>query len=593
MQRCASCHEGVNDRAPRVEALGMMSPKKVYAALTTGPMVAMATGLSDVEKKTLVEYLTGQDIDRVSKPYPQVQCKNGSPWFDYARHPRASGWGIADTTNTRFIPAAVAQLPASDVGRLKLKWAFSFPNTFSPRSQPAVAGGAVFVGDNAGNLYALDAKTGCVHWTTPVENQIRTAFSVTDWAGDRGRSSAHAPTLYFGDGSVHTYAVNAVTGKVRWKTKIDDHPFARLTGAPTLQQSKQGNRLYVPVSSNETMMSPNPQYPCCTFRGSVTALDAETGEVIWKTYVIPTAPTERSRGAGIPHFGPSGAGVWDSPTLDEKRGRLYVGTGENHVSPVENGGAVVALGLSDGAITWVKQIYAGETYNESCAEGDHWNCPPEYKGRMGLDVSASPLLLRANDGKDILVAANKPGDVLGLDPDQEGKILWRRRISRGDYNWGVLFGMAVEGRTVFAGVHNKYSTNFDRGPYWGEEELGLYAMDGFTGEPIWTAPVSRDCHQPRCQGYAAALTAIPGVVFAGAKDGYFRAFDSATGKLIWEFNTAQTFQSLNGQPAHGGALNGPGAVVVDGMVFLNSGYPDGGFSNLTGNVFLAFSVDGK
>jgi len=326
----------------------------------------------------------------------------------------------------------------------------------------------------------------------------------------------------------------------------------------------------------------------------VSALDTDTGRVIWKTYAIPHVPTERAKSPqGVPQYGPSGAGVWDSPTLDEKRGRLYIGTGENHVSPAVNGGSVIALNLDDGSIAWVRQIYPQETYNESCHEGDHWNCPTEFRGRFGLDVSASPMLLKNADGQEVIVAANKPGDVIGLDPDRKGQILWRRRISRGDFNWGVLFGMAAEGATVFAGVHNKYSTNFDREPYWGEEELGLYALNGFTGKPLWQASVSRDCHQARCQGYAAALTAIPGVVFAGAKDGYVRAFDSTHGKMLWEFNTAQSFQSLNGRPAHGGALNGPGAVVADGMVYLNSGYPDGGFSNLIGNVLLTFSVDGK
>jgi len=497
---------------------------------------------------------------------------------------------MTGSRNTRFIPRDIAALAPENIKNLKLKWAFSFSNTSGNRSQPAIAGGAVFVGDQNGYLYALDADNGCVHWQLKVDDYIRTAISISDWQ-KRGKTAGDHPLLYFGDASVNAYAVDAVTGQLRWKAPLRDHPYGLMTGAPTLRQSSGGSRLYVPVSSFEEGLAANADYRCCTFRGSVVALDAGSGEIIWRTYVIPTAPTEQSKnGKGVAQFGPSGGGVWNSPTIDEARQRLYVGTGENDSSPTENGGAVVAIDLADGKIAWVFQAYAKEAYNASCRgsgmNGDGSSCPEEFKGRYGLDVSSSPLLIRAEGGQEIIVAAQKPGDVFGLDPDRNGRVLWRRRIARGDYNQGVLFGMAAEGSSVFASVHNKWGTNFDKGPYWGEEELGVYAMDAFTGEPGWMAPVADQCHSGRCQGYAAALTAIPGVVFAGAQDGWLRALDTSSGKVLWEFNTAQAFVAVNGEKAQGGEINGPGPVVVNGRVYLNSGYGNG-------NAFLVFSVGGK
>ena len=596
-QHCAACHNGAETRAPAKLALSFMMPEKIYQALSDGRMRDMARGLSDGERRQLAEYLSGRKLGQQVSKRSKVECKNDKQWFDYKRSPLASGWGMTNTRNTRFIPKDVAKISLADVSRLKLKWAFSFPQAVSARSQPAVAGGAVFVGGEDGTLYALDAKSGCLHWTFQSSSQIRTAITISDWDVNDNRA---VPTLYFGDASLHTYAVNATTGALIWKTKIDTHPFATLTGSAVLHKhkDKKGTRLYVPVASWESSFSKDPNNACCTHRGSISALDADTGEVIWKTYVIPEKPTEHYKNArGVAQFGASGAGIWSSPTLDEARNRMYISTGENNTPPAINGGAVIALDLDNGHILWSYQDYPGDVFNAACFENvlGHYgvNCPKEYRARISGDGGASPILVRDQGGTDVIIMGQKSGDIYGFDPEAQ-RIVWRRAISRGDYNYGVVWGMAAEGHTVFANVHNQLHTDFMAGPYWGEEELGIYAMNAFTGKPVWRALVSDHCAVERCQGYAAAMTVIPDVLFAGAQDGYFRAFNTRTGKLLWEVNTAQPFKTLSGDSANGGSINGPGAVVADGMVYVNSGYALGAPGvTLPGNVFLAFSIDGK
>ena len=585
-QNCVMCHGGSDVRAATRGALATMTPDNIYEALTDGSMREMAKGLSDEQHRQLAEYLTGRKIGEVAVARPKMQCAVGKDWFDYRRHPSVSGWGLMNTQNTRLISAEVAKLSAADVKKLKLKWAFSFPNAVEAHSQPAVASGVVFVGGQNGMLYALDAGSGCQHWAYQGTSAIRGAITIADWESNHSRSSDKAPTVYFGDTSGHAYAINAVTGTQLWKTDVED-PLAGLSmvsGPVTLDRG----RLYVPVTPRPVGDDMDPNTSCCTHRGAVWALNAATGEVIWNSYVIPTEPTEQYKNSlGVPQFGPSGAGVWSSPAIDEKRDRLYIGTGENSTIPAENGGAVVAINLLDGSIAWSHQLYPEETYNGDCINYIGPNCPPLFQGRIGLDTS-SPMLLQRPDGNDIIVAANKPGDVFGLDPDT-GKLLWRRVTTRGDYNWGVLHGMAADGTTLFATVHDKHLMNFQKGPYWGEEELGIYAMDAFTGEPLWRALVSDHCAVARCRGYSAASTAIPGVLFVGARDGYVRALDSNTGKLLWETATAQEFTTLSGDVAHGGGINPAAPVVADGMIYVNSGDLRG----IPGNVLLAFSVDGK
>lgn len=592
---CASCHNGSNPRAPERITLYYMYPGRIYRAITEGPMRPMAQHLTEEERRQIVEFISVRKFDATAQSRPQLKCQARREWFDYAQHPLASGWGIRNTQNTRFIPGDIAGLSATQVKSLKLKWSIALPETDTARSQPAIAGGAVFVGGQDGNVFAFDAHSGCLRWQFRTESRrdIRTAIVVSDWSGHESRAARQSPRLYFGDSLGVAYSLNAVTGQLLWMTGFEST--SRMTGSPVLQQGADGDRLYVPLATTQNESAAIPDLPCCTGRGAVAALDAATGRILWKSYTIPIEPTVTSTNAkGVPRYGPSGASVWSTPTIDTKRGLLYVGTGENNSSPAVNGGAVLAFRLGDGNIVWSYQNYAAEAYNQSCHyEGiEGTNCPSEFKGRYGVDVSASPMLMQVEGGKELLLVAQKPGDVFALDPDRGGAVVWRRKVSRGDLNFTGVFGMAAEGNTVFTSVFDVHRNPL-KGPYLGIEELGLYALNAATGEPLWIAPVTSHCSQPACRGYSAALTVIPGVLFAGAKDGFLRAFESTSGKLLWEFNTAQEFKALNGDTAHGGDIDGPGAVVVGGMVYVNSGYATGNAAQKPGNAFLAFSVDGN
>src|SRR5262249_28458799 len=155
---------------------------------------------------------------------------------------------------------------------------------------------------------------------------------------------------YFGDQAANMYAVDAANGKVIWKVKVDDHPQAAITAASALYQG----RLYVPVSSREEAKVADPKYPCCIFHGSVLALDAATGKRIWKTFTIDEKPVAgKKNSVGTLIMGPSGAPVWNTPTIDTKRNVLYVGTGNNYSPPATKfSDSILALDLGTGRIKW-------------------------------------------------------------------------------------------------------------------------------------------------------------------------------------------------------------------------------------------------
>jgi polyvinyl alcohol dehydrogenase (cytochrome) len=570
LENCVRCHNDITFFGKT--QLKNIPSSIIYNTITSGVMYPMAKHLSDSERQQIADHVGNPTS---SSPAPLL-CEKNDEWFDYSQPPRINGYGMTNLENRRFIPKGISGLSTEDIQKLTLEWAFAYPNTNKARSQPAIAGGALFVGSGDGAVYALDTEKGCVRWVFKAPREVRTAITIDDWTNTTRRHPDKAPSVYFGDRSGKAYAVNAVTGELRWKTTIDDHYSARITGSI----AKHGDTLYIPIggSSGDSL-----EASCCTFRGSVSAVNAKTGAIIWTTYAIPTEPTEQYKNAaGVPQYGPSGAGVWNTPTIDVKRQRLYVGTGENSTAPAQNGGAIIAMDLKDGKFAWVMQASPGEAYNYACVNQvpiGNMNCPKEFKGRTGLDFGNSMLLQNTKGDDDVVVATQKTGWVFGLDPDN-GKVLWRRAISRGDYNWNNIFGMATDGTNVFVAVTEAHANPL-KAPYLGVEELGIHALNGFTGEWLWSAPVSQDCKEEYCRGYASALTATSGAVFSGSNDGYVRAHDTSNGELLWDFNIAQEFTTLNGNIATGSAIRGLGPVMIEGDMFLNAG-----------NVLLKFSVDG-
>jgi polyvinyl alcohol dehydrogenase (cytochrome) len=575
---CATCHAqpGPENRAPNREALALFAPESILTSLTTGNMYRQAQDLSDPEKRAVAEFVAGRTFGSPT-PLPTVgRCSSAAPpMTDPGKGSNWNGWG-GNVTNTRFVPADKGGLTAPLVPRLKLKWAFGFPGVTAARSQPAVVGGRLFVASESGDVFSLDAKTGCTYWAFHAQSGIRTAVSVGQYKGASG--SAYA--IYFTDGAATAYGVDANSGKQIWARKADDHPQARATGSPTYFNG----RVYVPMAGlNEEAQGGRLTYECCTFRGSVTALDASTGAVVWKTYTIAEEPKKRGvTKEGVQTWGPSGGGIWAAPTIDARRRVLYISTGNGYSDPqTPTTDAVMAMDLDTGKVKWVAQPVPNDVWMMGCKpeNPDNPRCPA--KQGPDHDFSASPMLARRTNGRDIVIIQSKSGMAYGFDPDKNGALIWQYRTSAGS-GLGGQWGGAVDDKLAYFGVNGTLS----------QAPGGMRAVKIDTGEEVWSkAPADKLCGTARgCNGaQGAALTAVPGIVFSGSGDGGLRAYASDDGTIVWQFDTNREFQTVNGVKASGATMDGPGAAVVDGMLYINSGY--GGIVGRPGNVLLAFGVD--
>jgi polyvinyl alcohol dehydrogenase (cytochrome) len=577
---CASCHlrPAPDSRAPDREALGALAPEAIVTTLTTGNMFRQGSALNEAERRAVSAYLAGRPVGSPPPPSNVGRCVGSPPpMTDPAESPGWNGWGNG-VTNTRYQAAEKGGLAsAAQVRRLKLKWAFGFAGVTSARAQPTVASGRLFVGSENGDFYSLDAKTGCTYWTYHAQAGIRTASSV----GPYQTATAAGYAVYFADMGATAYAVDASTGAELWRRKVDDHPFAGSTGSPTLY----GGRLYVPASGvGEEGRGGQAGYECCSFRGSVTALDASTGEVAWKSYTIPEAPQPRGKNSdGVQTWGPAGGGIWSAPTIDAKRHVIYVATGNGYAEPQQKTtDAVLALDMETGKILWASQPIPNDVWAGGCKaqNANNPNCPAELG--PDADFSDSPVLATRSNGRDILIVQQKAGIAYGFDPDREGQLLWRYRTGQGS-SLGGQWGAAVDGAQAYFGVADTLS------PMPG----GIRAVDIDTGEEAWSKDPSPEklCGAERgCSAsQGAAVTAIPGAVFSGSADGGLRAYAAEDGSLLWQFDTNREFETVNGVKAHGGAMDGPGAVVAGGMVYVGSGYLS--LIGRPGNVLLAFGPE--
>jgi polyvinyl alcohol dehydrogenase (cytochrome) len=579
-KRCAACHDQGVSQAPPRSALETLSAARILRALDFGTMMAIAYPMRRPEREAVARLLgrKGEEI-----PLPSRSCPFGSQIMSKPSRSRWSGWSTT-ASNTRFQSDAHAGLRPSDVSRLELKWAFGFPGDITAFGAPTVVAGTLFVGSAGGLVYALDAGTGCVHWVFQANGPVRSAAVVTDAGRNR--------ILIFGDQIGWLYALDAGTGRRRWSRRPDPHEAARLTGSPVTHDGT----VFVPVASWEETRTIDSTYPCCSFRGSIVAFDVRTGSVKWKTYLVgPSKPTGATR-VGTPTYGPSGVPVWSTPTVDPAHGRLYVTTGDNYSQPgTALSDAVVALDLKKGNVVWSRQTLPNDVYNSSCDAGLP-NCP-EGNG-PDHDFGASAMLVRTSGGKDLLVAGQKSGMVYAIDPDDAGRVLWQARVGKGGSNGGVQWGMATDGHYVYAAVSDLVRLPGsghgvglvgDR-PFDPRSGGGLTALRVETGERAWFAP-SHPCDPPRpgCSpAQPGAVSAIGGAVFSGSIDGHVRAYSTVDGRVLWDFDTVREYQTVNGVRAKGGSLDGAGPVIVDGMVFVNSGYPRNG--GMAGNVLLAFGV---
>src|SRR6267378_34859 len=435
-----------------------------------------------------------------------------------------NGWGRG-LDNTRYQPEPAIR--ASDVAKLALKWAFGYQSG-TEFGQPTLVDERLFVTSSTGRIYSLDAKTGCTYWTYDAAAGSPTAVTIGELARARvaarprrlKRTLAHldvikAPSAaFFGDDTGAVYALDAQKGTLLWKTQVDTHPLARIVGAPTLYN----DHLYVAVSSTEDSAAANPSYSCCTFRGSVAALDIGSGRILWKSYTVLEEPQPtRKNSAGVQEFGPAGAAIASSPSIDAKRNVLYAATGGS-ATGIEQSltNAVVAFDLADGKLRWVKQLVRPDA------------------GAGGAGFSSSPVLRTLATGNQVLLAGQKSGIVYGLDPDRGGEILWQTKIGDGTAGTvagggggtvsvvgppgvagppgGVAWGSAADHRSLYVATSGLLAQPAN-------PSGSLTALDMTTGVARWhTAAPEPACSwgERNCShAQAQAVTVMPGSAFSG------------------------------------------------------------------------------
>ncbi|NND66082.1 MAG: PQQ-binding-like beta-propeller repeat protein [Halioglobus sp.] len=496
-----------------------------------------------------------------------------------------SGWGV-DAQNHRYIPESAAGITREKVGRLTLKWAYGLPDTEAPRFMPLISADTVIVSDADGLVYALGREDGCEKWRFDAGSQVRTGFR---YLRDGARH-----LVYFGTFGADLIALDLLTGREAWRSNLADHPRAMLSGSGI----DHDGVIYQPVSSWEVAWALNPFYACCTFRASVVAVRAATGEQLWRGYIIEEEPQVVESRLLLPdHLGPSGAPAWSQPTLDPARGLLYVGTGENYSQPAtDTSDAILAFDMASGEMAWKQQFLPGDIWNMACEAPLHHNCP-DGSGE-DLDFGAPPILARVGE-RDYILAGQKSGRVFALDPASKGEPLWSYRAGAGGKAGGVHFAMAVDsGRGVlYVPVSDRPIANLEDSSD-GAPNPSLHALDIATGKPLWETAAPGDCRDPASdngerlegcfEGFSAAITVTDNLVFAPTLDGFLRAFDADTGEQLWALDTRGDYPSASDTPAYGGAIDYGGVFLDGGELFVSSGY--GQFGQIPGNAFMVFSV---
>jgi len=568
--RCAACHDHPADRIPpKVFISTYRTAEDVIDTLSSGSMRAQAAGLSQGEISALAVYLTGKQP--APRPPADANLCKGNPTV----HPGPSDWRNwgRDLANSRLQPHG--GLTAAEVPRLKLRWTFAYPGR-TAFGQPAVIGELVLTGGTAGRVFALDARTGCTYWSYDAGALVRTGIVVGEIADAAAGEHKTRALAWFGDDKGTLHAVDAQSGVRLWATLLDQHPMARVIGTPQLHSGM----LYAPVSSTEEVAAADPKYPCCTFRGSLVALDAASGRILWRSYTIRTPAKAATSAAGQKLFAPAGGAIFSAPTLDAAHGLIYLGTGDSYTNVASDStNAILALRLANGARVWTHQVLKNDAWIMLCSGKAVGNCPAPLG--PDFDFSSSPMLIGLPEGRQMLVAGAKSGIVYGLDPQSGGKLLWQRALAAGTSYGAILWGGATDGTRAYIAT-SEYDPQAHRGPG------ALVALDAATGAVLWRTPTpaspcawgTNNC----AHALIAGVAAMPGVVFAGAMDGHMRAYDARNGRIIWEFDTGQSFDTVNGMRAHGGAIDYGGEVIAHGMLFVNSGS-----MRQPGNLLLAFA----
>ena len=596
-EHCASCHDNPQMHAPGREALAGFSLDTVMVAMKFGKMQPMAAHLGDIERGLIAIYLSGSDSDA----FDWITANSCEATVGPDSTPYVSNWGQGDG-NRRFVGAARSNIHRDNVDSLELAWALAFPKVTDMRSQPAIIGDTLYFGDKTGRLYAIDRTRGCLLAHTKVASGIRSAITAID-----------DDTLVFADSMAVVYAVDRHSLDIQWRADMRLFSTSTITGSI----SYHDERLFVPISSYEVAAAGNPQHVCCESHGGVIALDAESGERLWTWHATADAAPQGVTSDNKPLLGPSGASVWSTPTIDAARNRLYIGTGENLSHPAtETSDAVVALDLDSGEQLWVFQATADDIWNAACLNGGS-NCPENAGG--DFDIGASVVHASLDDGTELLLVGQKSGDAMAL--DMNGELLWNTRVSNAAIgpdlhqtttNGGIHWGMALSGERLLVPAADPERPRAGYTP-----RPGIHALDVRSGEPLWFQPVERGCYlaeedkplvglqnmragknrplqeQYACSfyyGLSAAATATPDLVFSGSLNGDLRAYDIASGEVLWQTRTAVPVETVNGVTGHGGSIDVDGQVLAGDWLYVQSGYAM--FGQLPGNLLLAYRLAG-
>ena len=580
-QNCATCHG--NPEVPRAHAfavLRMMNAEALGFALTEGLMSAQGSTLSSEETSQLIGYLANEN--GAEAWVASMMCAEDKRTVDLDQTLALTHFG-GDVNNSRSVSAQSSGLQKSDMANLELAWSIGFPQVTGLRASPVIIGTTIFYAvQSTKKVLAIDTQSGCVKWAYESPNPMRASLTY----GVIGENNQAA--ILFGDARGFVQAIDAKTGEGIWvKDAKASNNGGRISGAIVLHEDK----IIVPISDSGVGAGANPNFECCIGHGAVTALDAASGEKLWEYHTVRDATyTGEVNSVGAKLRGPSGAPIWSTPTVDAKRGFVYVTTGENTSYPAtDTSDAIIALDLETGEQKWLFQALPNDVWNMACGRRNGANCPSQGNSILkDYDFGGPAILVERDNEPSVLLAGQKSGDLWAINPDN-GEVIWNQRIGDGSALGGNHWGIATDGVRVFHPINDPI-------PAPGSTPMpGMYSFFIGTGEPSWSFPLSPDCDNGRAErvsgcefryGLSATPLVVDGAIISAGLDGRVFIFDGDNGEVLFQFDSAIEFDTVNGIAGKGGSVDAHSIAAGAGMVFIGSGY--GSFGQTPGNVLLAF-----
>jgi len=569
---CVACHEDKSLNLASIETMALGTQRELVGVMTEGKMQEQAKHLSKVEINKIATFISSTEQTSLFKCQRQLaksDLRSGSNWT-------SKGNG---SLNKRY--QKNTNINSSNIKNLKLKWSFRLKG-YDARSQP-IAIGNLILAASKDTLYALDSDTGCSFWSFKSPSEFRVSPAYAKEAGSY---------VFAVDQELITYKVDLLEGKLVWKTQLPRESEWNLSSGSI---SITNSHLIIPISTVETIAPLNPMYECCTTSGGIAKVDIQTGELIWYHRIEkPAELVGKVRVTRTKKYAPSGSAVWNTPGIDLTRNLVFFGTGQSLQSPAsEFSDAIIALDLNTGERAWSTQTLAGDAFNMACVLpiARQWGCPVE--NGPDFDFGASVIKSFTSNKEEIYLAGQKSGWAFGMKPSN-GEIIWKNRIGMGGVLGGIHTGMATDDKRLYVANSDRASLR----KYDWDPKPGVYALNIDTGEIIWTFPLDDDCKKRNevtdgngnCfKGFSAPPSVGSDVVFAGALDGRLYGIGKETGKYLWEFDTLQFFQTVNGTRAFGGSMDIAGPVITKDQLIVVSGY--GTHGQFPGNVLLVFELE--